>query len=446
MQPFQLQACQLILTAISRFAGYSMARLSTWFYLFGLFGFLACDRVSQDVQPTEEELVASDNELITLPDAPLAVNLRAIADPKAPTTFRLSQPPRSGQVSFTPKGLLLYTPDPAFVAGGDEFSVASDAPVGGKPLPPLTFAVTVVPDANQLPCDIGGATDQSETDANAPVSIDVLRNDTFCDRRPNPASLQIETPPQSGVARVVEGKILYTPNRNFTGRDVFIYRVCPTGGSDADCVLSAATVVVNELITNCRLKLQNDQAAFRQRFVTDSLVIPVLANDRLCKANRLLPLDLMVKPTGGTAYLTAKNQIVYKPNRSTTTDRIQYRRCENGDCLDAAVAITVNQPVANCVLKANNNTVQLVLSQPTAAMRRGVILINVLANDAVCAPLQSVRIKANPTNARLQVLPNGMISYAMENPTKPKDLTFVYELLDAQGKTSSATVKISLKP
>jgi len=423
-------------------------RLRSRLLLVGLLaGSLACDQVGEDVKPAQEEqLVAADNELLTLPDAPLAINLKSLADSKIPTTFRLSRLPKSGEVSFTSKGLLLYTPDPSFVAGGDGFSILSDAPVSGTPPQPVVFAVTLASDADQLPCGAGVAGDPTETAANTPVTINVLRNDMFCDAKPDPASLQIETAPQKGSVRIQNGQIVYTPANGFTGRERFIYKVCPLGGTEGDCLTSVATVIVNDAVAACRLQLQNDQVSFRQRFATDSLIIPVLANDQLCKTSKLLPLTMTVKPTGGSAYFNPRNAIVYKPQPGTTTDKIHYRRCNGPNCLDATVAITIIQPDPGCVLKANNNSVQLVLSKPTANMRLGVIPINVLSNDDLCAPLRSVTIKQFPTGVRLQVLPSGIISYTMEASPKAKDITFTYELTDIQGKASIATVKISIKP
>ena len=407
---------------------------------------LGCDQIGEDVQPAQEELITSDNELLTLPDSPLAINLKAFSDPQIATTFRLSQLPKSGTISFTPKGLLLYTPDQSFVAGADGFSISSDAPTSGKALPPLTFEVSMVPDADQLPCSIGVAGDQAETVANTPVTINVLQNDMFCNGRPNPSTLQIDTPPTTGSVRILNGQVVYTPAPNFTGRERFIYRACPVSGNDSDCLLSVVTVTVNEVITNCQLKLQNDQVLFRPRFATDSLIIPVLANDQLCKESRLLPLTMTVTPTGGSAYFNAKKAIVYKPRVGTITDRIHYRRCNGAHCLDAVVAITLAQPDASCLLKANNNSLKLVLSQPTINIRRGIIPINVLANDDLCVPLRSLTIKENSTGANLQVLSTGIINYTLETNPKAKDLTFTYELIDIRGKASLATVKISIKP
>lgn len=406
---------------------------------------LGCDQIGEDVQPTQEETIVSDNELLTLPDSPLAINLKAFSDPQVATTFRLNQLPKSGTVSFTQKGLLLYTPDQSFVAGADEFSISSDAAVSGKALPPLNFEVSMAPDADALPCSMGVAGDQAETVVNTPITINVLQNDMFCNGSPDPTSLQIDTPPPTGSVRILNEQVVYTPALNFTGRERFIYRVCPVDGTEADCLLSVATVTVTEAVTACQLKLQNDQVLFKPRFATDSLIIPVLVNDQLCKENKLLPLAMTVNPTGGSAYFNTKNAIIYKPNPSTTTDRIHYRRCNGPDCLDAIVNITIAQPDASCVLKANDNSIKLVLSQPTINIRRGIIPINVLANDDICVPLRSLRIKDNSTGANLQVISTGIINYTLETNPKAKELTFTYELVDILGKASLATVKISIK-
>ncbi len=427
-----------------------MPRIFTWISLLLLVCCLSCDRVGKDVAPTaEEDPVPSDNVLYTLPDASLAVNLKALADPKVPTTFRVDQLPESGKVTFTAKGFMLYTPDPLFIAGDDAFTLKSDAPaVPGKPQLPINFAVSVVSNPDQIPCGMSRPTEPVETDENTPVTIEVVRPGLFCDQQANPASIEIQSQPRAGSVRVQGGKIIYTPLRNVSGRDVFVYQICPTGGSADDCIMSTATVNVNDVVstTACRVHLNDDRISYRPRFVTDSIVIPVLANDQLCQASRVLPLSLTVAPSGGAAYLTPQNWMVYKPRLTTINDRVHYRRCEKGDCLDAYVLINIKQPEPGCVLKANADLTQLILSKPGPFMKIGTIPISVLANDHLCAPLQSVRVIRNPNNATLRVNSIGTIEYKMDVAPKPKEITFVYELTDAQGKTTSATVRISIKP
>src|SRR5262249_21012952 len=61
--------------------------------------------------------------------------------------------------------------------------------------------------------------------AGAPVTIDVLANDTDGDGNVNAATLSIVQQPQSGVAAVVGGKIVYSPLPGFIGGDSPLYTV-----------------------------------------------------------------------------------------------------------------------------------------------------------------------------------------------------------------------------
>lgn len=60
------------------------------------------------------------------------------------------------------------------------------------------------------------------------VTIDVLANDTDPDGNLDPTSLHITDNPVNGVVDInyAENTIIYTPNQNFTGTDVFEYEIC----------------------------------------------------------------------------------------------------------------------------------------------------------------------------------------------------------------------------
>lgn len=72
--------------------------------------------------------------------------------------------------------------------------------------------------------------DEATTNADTPVTVDVLANDTYGDE---PVTLeQLEGPPTiheqpaNGTVSVApDGKITYTPNPGFTGTDEFVYRI-----------------------------------------------------------------------------------------------------------------------------------------------------------------------------------------------------------------------------
>jgi hypothetical protein len=84
--------------------------------------------------------------------------------------------------------------------------------------------------------------DSASTDANTPVTIPVLDNDTDDNNSLDKDSVKVTTPPDNGTTQVVEGKIQYTPNPDFGGTDKFDYKVCNT---DTPTLCDLATVTVN---------------------------------------------------------------------------------------------------------------------------------------------------------------------------------------------------------
>lgn len=72
--------------------------------------------------------------------------------------------------------------------------------------------------------------DEATTNADTPVTVDVLANDTYGDEPVSLSDLDgpptIETQPQNGTVAVnADGTITYTPNPGFTGTDTFEYRI-----------------------------------------------------------------------------------------------------------------------------------------------------------------------------------------------------------------------------
>jgi hypothetical protein len=82
-------------------------------------------------------------------------------------------------------------------------------------------------------CSNCGVTPVANDDAvtilqNTATNIDVLANDTD-DGLPSPLAITGVSTPLAGTASIVSGKILYTPNSNFLGNDVFTYTITDGG-------------------------------------------------------------------------------------------------------------------------------------------------------------------------------------------------------------------------
>lgn len=92
--------------------------------------------------------------------------------------------------------------------------------------------ISVVP--TDPPPELVANDDEATTNANTPVTVDVLANDTLGD---NPVALSdldgpptIHQQPANGTVSVSpDGKITYTPNPGFTGTDEFVYRIAIPG-------------------------------------------------------------------------------------------------------------------------------------------------------------------------------------------------------------------------
>lgn len=88
--------------------------------------------------------------------------------------------------------------------------------------------------------------DIAETFATVSVTIDALVNDT--DPEQDVLSLTSVSVPTNGVAQIVDGQIVYTPNQNFVGKEVFEYTITDTAGNETSGLVTI-TVKLRETIT-----------------------------------------------------------------------------------------------------------------------------------------------------------------------------------------------------
>ncbi len=414
---------------------------SFWLFLL-LVGLLACDRIGQDVSPADAN--GDETELFALPVNKVAFDLTTLSSLQTTTTFTIARQPQSGTLSFAANGLLLYEPNSDFVAGNDDFSVSATQQGVAVPMP---LTVKMAADDDAVPCVAGALPDQATTPVGQSVGIDVLKNDKVCDGNLNSGSLKIVVKPKSGTVRIDGETVVYTPiSSTFTGRDEFIYKICSDGGSNAVCYVAPVLITVGNPGKDCQVVLHNDQVNYRQLFVTDSLIIPALANDQLCQGSRLLPISITKGPAKGTAYTLTRSSaqtIVYKPNPGIDgTDNLTYQRCVNGACQQATVNLRVQAIDPACKLAAKNDQRTASLSTDADA-KAGRLQLPVLLNDQVCSPITTMRILDNPSNLNLKIR-NGVIVYVLGTTPSKGTRTFTYELVDLKGNRTSAQVKLIL--
>ena len=178
--------------------------------------------------------VAVADSATTLPN--MAVTIDALANDSDPEGGALSfagfpDEPTNGTI--TANGVIVYTPDAGFV-GSDMFTYTVTDPVGGT----ATTSVYVL--VNNAPV---AADDEETTIFEVPIDLDVLANDTDADD--DPLSVEaITTAPENGTAAIINDgqRIRYTPNADFFGTDMFVYRAGDGRGSTDEATV---TVIVS---------------------------------------------------------------------------------------------------------------------------------------------------------------------------------------------------------
>lgn len=414
--PFRLSGCLLLVTA-----------------------FLACDRVGEDLAPPTGNSASETAEFYTFPTEPVAIDLKSFADLKTATTFTLTRRPQSGRASFSTDGLLVYTPNADFTAGQDVFTLQTTESGSTD----KTFRVNVSTDSNQIPCNAGPLPDNVRTPTNTPVTISVLENDLFCSASVDLQSLAVQRSAANGTLAVTNGKVVYTPKRDYVGYDEFLYKVTATTRQTRSYV-ATVRVIVGDIYQNCIVKLNDDQVSLRPRFVSDTLLIAPLLNDQVCQPAGSVSLSIAKNPANGTIYVLRNQYIVYRPNEGFTgNDELTYQRCD-GTCQQARVSITVRGPEAGCRLAASNDSFTYSLSRPPADFKAGTALLAILGNDQLCAPIKTVRITDNPAGLKLSVSNEGVISYTVDAAPNVGAMTFGYELTDTQNNKATATVTVNI--
>lgn len=125
-----------------------------------------------------------------------------------------------------------YTPNATFV-GNDSFSYFVSDGKGGTAAGSLTITVNGPGGPNQAPT---AANDSATTTANNAVTIDVLANDADLDG--DALTISIDGPPSHGTATVNSGKVVYTPQADFTGTDSLTYVIVDGKGGTATATVT----------------------------------------------------------------------------------------------------------------------------------------------------------------------------------------------------------------
>ena len=177
------------------------------------------------------------NDAVTTPSGqPVTINALANdSDPDGdPLTIVSIGTPTLGTATIA-NNMVVYTPA-AGISGIDQFTYTIDDGRGGTAS--ATITVTIAPPANRPPIAVN---DTAQTPVSTAVTIDVLANDSDPDG--DPLTIFATTAPTNGGSvQIVNGQILYTPFRGFTGTDTFTYTISDGRGGTATATVTVTVV------------------------------------------------------------------------------------------------------------------------------------------------------------------------------------------------------------
>jgi hypothetical protein len=208
--------------------------------------------------------------------------------------------PSNGTATFNrTTGNVVYVPNNGY-SGTDSFTYRIKN-ADGESTATVNIDVTAPnkPDAKD---------DIANTGSNFPVVIPVLNNDLDVNNSLVKSTLTIENQPSKGTVstNLDTGEITYTPNKDFTGTDTFVYEIC-NQASECD----TATVTVN-VTKNPKPTAVNDTA---QTTPNNGVSIDVLKNDFDPSGIDPESLEITQNPSNGTVTIDKEtDQVIYTPN------------------------------------------------------------------------------------------------------------------------------------
>jgi len=316
-------------------------------------GLTATGTITITVTPVNDPPVAADDNLSVIlgsVDNPLDVLANDSPGPANESTQVLTitavgTPSHGGTVTIAPGGgSLIYTPNPSFI-GTETFTYT----VQDNGNPALSDTATVTVDVQPATRPFAVRDTRSVLEDSTDNSIDVLANDLVNEGN-QPVLVGIVSGPSNGTATIDGNVILYTPNQDFFGTDVFTYSMNETNSEEEN---SIGTVTVTVTNVNDAPILADDVADAEENVVQRIPFSLLLANDSAGPGEdsiqTLVVTSVTTVTSAGGSVAIDGTDVVYTPTPGFAgTFLFTYHATDNGTPplqseLPATVTVTVNE-------------------------------------------------------------------------------------------------------
>ena len=305
--------------------------------------------------------------------------------------------------------------------------------------------------------------DAGDTEEEQPIVITVLDNDIDADETSNlepntidPNTLVIEAQPAFGVVTVVDeitavedeelqlGQVIYTPDVNFFGIDIFSYTVKDTLG----LISNSATVTVSVGNVDDAPIANNDSVTTNE---DESVVIDVLSNDT-DNDGEIDPSSVTIEQQGSLGTATVDDDtgnVIYTPSDNKFgIDSVLYTVKDEQGVQSNLGTITIEILPINDAPQTFDDTFTIDERTPT----RLDVVGNDIDPDSAEQPenkidVETVDILSMPTFGALQFeAETGTLIYTPNEDVTDETDIFTYQVADTLGAISNtATVSITLK-
>jgi len=312
---------------------------------------------------------------------------------------------------------LRYTPGPNFV-GSDSFTYSVSDFQGGVSTGTVTITVNPI---NDNPEAIDNTIQINE---DSTVLIDVLANDS--DFEGDTIHLIGFTQGLHGTVTQVGDSLRYTPIANFNGMDSFTYDV-----SDGIGVSTATVTITIHSIND--IPVANDDTAIINEDGT--VLIDILINDFDIDGDTLI-ITKFTQGSNGSVTLEG-NSLRYTPTANFNgTDHFLYELSDGfGGITSATVTLIINLV----------NDIPVAIDDSVTIDEDGTVLIDILANDTDIDgdTLTIIGFTQGLNGSVTQI--GEVLSYTPTANFHGTD-SFMYEVSDGFGGTTTATVTITINP
>jgi hypothetical protein len=325
--------------------------------------------------------------------------------------------PKNGTATIK-NGKIEYTPNANF-NGDDSFNYTITDNKGADSIGEVNIKIKPINDAPIANNDSVDVNYETKT------VIDVLKNDSDIDE--DALSLKsINVVPKNGIAKIVNNKIEYTPNKGFSGKDSLEYSIDDGNGASSKAKVD---ITVKEKPKNPP-KAQDDRVTLKE---DTKSIIDVLKNDSDIDGDTL-SIKSVTKPNNGTIKII-NNKIEYTPNANFNgEDSFEYI-IEDPSGLEAKAKVNIKIEPINDTPTAKNDSVTL--------KEDNSILIDVLKNDSdIDGDKLDIKDITTPKNGTA-IIENGKVKY-IPKPNYNGEDSFKYTIVDPKGAKASATVKIDV--